>query len=47
MNRIAGRSKFALILAAVLVLGLVIFLGEYLFQAKDLSLIHISEPTIH
>lgn len=35
MNRIAGRSKFALILAAVLVLGLVIFLGEYLFQAKD------------
>ena len=35
MNRIAGRSKFALILAAVLVLGLVIFLGEYLLQAKD------------
>lgn len=35
MNRIAGRSKFALALAAVLVLGLVIFCGEYLFQAKD------------
>lgn len=35
MNRIAGRSRFVLILAAVLVLGLVIFSGEYLFQAKE------------
>lgn len=35
MNRIAGRSKFVLILAAVLVLGLVVFSGEYLFQARD------------
>ena len=33
MNRIAGRSRFVLILAAVLVLGLVIFSGEYLLQA--------------
>ena len=35
MNRIAGRSRFVLILAAVLVLGLVIFSGEYLLQAKE------------
>lgn len=35
MNRIAGRSKFALILAAVLILGLVVFFAEYLFQAHN------------
>ena len=35
MNRIAGRAKIAWLLAGALVLGLVIFLGEYLFQAKD------------
>lgn len=49
MNRIAGRSKFALILAAVLVLGLVIFLGEYLLQAKDwvvFPAVHMYIPAI-
>lgn len=35
MNRIAQRSKFALILAAVLLIGLFFFVGEYLFQADD------------
>ena len=33
MNRIAGRAKGALLLAAILIAGLLIFLGEYLFQA--------------
>ncbi len=35
MNRIAGRSKIALILAGLLLLGIVIFSGEYVFQADD------------
>ena len=35
MNRIASRSKFSLILAGLLVLGLVLFAGQYGFQAKD------------
>lgn len=35
MNRIAGRSKIALLLAGILLLGLVIFLGEFLIQAKS------------
>lgn len=35
MNRISGRAKCALLFAAVLFLGLVFFLGEYLIQAKD------------
>lgn len=35
MNRIAGRSRFVLILGCRLVLGLVIFSGEYLLQAKE------------
>ena len=35
MNRIAGRSKIALLLAGLLLLGLVLFCGEYVFQADD------------
>lgn len=35
MNRIAGRSKIALLLAGVLLLGLVVFLGEYVVQADE------------
>lgn len=35
MNRIAGRTKGALLLAAILILGLLIFLVQYLFRADN------------
>lgn len=35
MNRISGRTKCALLFAAVLLFGLVFFLGEYLIEAED------------
>jgi len=35
MNKIALRSKFTLLLAAVLCVGMVFFIGEYLVNAKD------------
>ena len=35
MIELRAGSRFVLILAAVLVLGLVIFSGEYLLQAKE------------
>lgn len=35
MNRLAGRTKGALLLAAILILGLVIFLVQYIFKADD------------